>query len=465
VGELKVKDAATQLDPLSEMLALSTYANTKNILIIASELEGPLDEAAFMQAFQDSGNQFPQIKSCLREVRNGLRYRLVRQPLLDMPLRLKRIDLSDAGPVTGPDSFLEPLKADLDRDWDLLNEHLCWTFLIRVSQVRHIVGYVVHHAASDAATATDVAQYVFKRYHEIVTGETPEWAKTPISISTARKRPARLKKRTFRDFFRDARLAFEPFVRSAVLPAGSGRTADLEQHQIKRMCSVDDSERILGLALKSRASLVDVLVSATNIAVDRWNQARNIDPGFVTTSMTVNMKGRFKGFEKSNNSGLIFFESQPHERQDPKTFARSIALSRIGQFRRHMDLRFFHNVSKMTNSFRVIPFKKRRKIVNYFMQKHQYSIGVTLLGVVWPELENGRPTGRSGLTETGNLRIKEIHGIGYKLLSNTHLVLTVYVYRQQLNLVLAASASLFERSEAEQFMDLIVENLSDSPVG
>ncbi len=43
-------------------------------------------------------------------------------------------------------------------------------------------------------------------------------------------------------------------------------------------------------------------------------------PGILTTSISVNMKGRFRGFEKANNSALMVFKSGPDERRDPNAF-------------------------------------------------------------------------------------------------------------------------------------------------
>ena len=204
---------------------------------------------------------------------------------------------------------------------------------------------------------------------------------------------------------------------------------------------------------------MDRLVACTNTAIDRWNAAHDEAPGILTTSMSVNMRGRFSAVNRLNNSGLIFFKSRPEERKDPAAFAKSLALARIKQFRRHMDFKFYQDVSRLNAVVRPFPFAVRRKIVNFIMNKHQFSAAITLLGVIWPETRNGKPTANTCLTHSGDFTISEVHGVGYKLLSNTHLLLIVYVFRNQLNFLLHASASLFTRQEADAFMDLVMENL------
>ena len=47
-----MSDATEQLNPLSEMLALSSYGNTKNIIVAVAETSGPFDEQAAKLAVQ-----------------------------------------------------------------------------------------------------------------------------------------------------------------------------------------------------------------------------------------------------------------------------------------------------------------------------------------------------------------------------------------------------------------------------
>ena len=89
-------------------------------------------------------------------------------------------------------------------------------------------------------------------------------------------------------------------------------------------------------------------------------------------------------------------------------------------------------------------------------------MGLTFLGTVWPKMKNGKPTADTGLTEVGGLEITDVHAIGYKLLSSTPLLIIVYLFRNQINLVLAASASLLTRREGEDFLDLVIQLLLDT---
>lgn len=88
-------------------------------------------------------------------------------------------------------------------------------------------------------------------------------------------------------------------------------------------------------------------------------------------------------------------------------------------------------------------------------------MAITLLGVVWPEMKNGKPTLDSYPTFVGETQVSEVYGTGYKPMTSTPLLLIVYSFLKKLNLILAVSGSLFTREEAEDFMDLFMCTLQE----
>ncbi|HTY23587.1 MAG TPA: condensation domain-containing protein [Desulfomonilaceae bacterium] len=450
------------LNPLSEMLALSSFGNTKNVLVTVIEGLGNLDMEAAKLAVRRTSDKFPRFRSCIREVRQRGRHRIVWEHRPDLPLRIITADLEKtASSSSHLDSYLGHMVPHLDRNWDLFQEPSIEFHLVRVAPDRHIIGPVLHHVAADAGTASEVGRDFLANYHEILTGEKPHWAFQPEAISTSRKRQVKIKEPRWWNFLAEAREAVSNMFDKPTLPVGSGSPGDLRQYQIKRALSVEDTERIGKISAGRGVSFVDLLTACSNTTIDQWNAARNVSPGELTTSMSVNMKGRFRGFNTDNNSALLFFRSLPHERENPDAFMRSLSLARIKQFRNNKDFKFYQDVSRMTAAFRLLPFGLRSRIVHSLMQKHQFSVAITMLGVIWPAFKNGKPTVDTCLTQAGNLSVSTVHGIGYKLLSNTHLLFIVYFFRNRLNIVLAASAGLFTREESEAFMDLMLTNLLD----
>lgn len=451
-----------KLDALSEMLALSSRSNTKNILITAVEVHGPVDMEAMGRALQKTAASYPHFNSRLREVRERGRYYLVRKMTRDagIPFLFSELPQVD-NPAPALDRFLDHLRPRLDRNWNLFEEAPAEFHAVSLSHDHHILSPVIHHVASDAGVASEFGRDVLRNYHEILTGKPAQWACEPHAISTSVKKLVDIKKPSFRDIVKHARAALGHTVEKAILPDGSGKADDATQFHIKRLLPVEVMDKLTLSSPHRGKSLVDRLVVCTNLAIDRWNRSRHIPEGLLTASLSVNMKGRFRGFDRSNNSGLIFFKFNPEERENLKKFARTATLARIKQLRNNADFKFFHDVSLMTTVIRPFPFRVRSGLVSFLTGKHQFSSAITLLGVVWPASRNGRPTGDSCLTSAGGFEISEVHGLGYKLLSNTHVLLIVYVFRNVLNFVLAASGALFSRIEAEEFLDLILEELLD----
>ncbi len=463
---MRMEEAPVKLDAISEMMALSSCGNTKNILITALEVKGRLDEEAMTLAARLATRKFPRLVSCVKEVWERGRHHLVwdRRPDSELPVRI-----SEAEPANGSsnslDRFLDHMTPHLDRDWDLFTEPVAEFHMVRLAKDHHIIAPVIHHVACDAGVASEFGKEFLVNYHEILTGQRPEAICQPHAISTARKRLVRVKKPKLRDSLANVRDVLTRPMERPILPAGNGLPHDPRQHHIKKVLSAEETEEINRAASRSGASLVDMLVACANRVVDEWNRARNVPPGVLTTAISVNMKSRYRAFDDVNNSGLLFFKSRPRDRQDISAFARSIALARIKQLRNQMDYRFFQDISRMTSVVRVFPFRVRRRIVNFLANMHQLSLAVTLLGVIWPSSRNGKPTPDSCLTSAGDLAIREIHGLGYKLLSSTHLLLIVYAYRNRLNFVLSSAASLFTREETEAFLDLLMKHLLENAGG
>ena len=457
-----MSDAPDLLNPLSEMLALSSYGNTKNIIVALAETSGPFDEQAAKLAVQTTAEKFPRLRSCIKEISENGKRRLAWEQRPDLPAQVFSTHLENDNP-NGPivERLLNHLAPRLDRSWDLFREPAIEFHLIRVAPNHHIIGPVLHHVAADAGTASEVGRDFLSNYHEILRGQKPDWGLQPEAISTSRKRLVKIKKSNALDFLSEGREAIGNMFDKPTLPVGSGSPGDQRQYQIKRVFSIEETAKILKISAGKGVSLVDLLAACSNMAIDQWNDARGVSRGVLTTSMSVNMKGRFRGFHTDNNSALLFFKSAPHERQNHGAFMRSLSLARIKQFRNNMDFKFYQDVSRMTTAFRLLPFRLKSPIVHFLMQRHQFSVAITMLGVMWPAFRNGKPTMESCLTETGNLSVAAVHGIGYKLLSNTHLLFIVYFFANKLNIVLAASASLFTREEADAFLDLMVANLLD----
>lgn len=458
-------ESPAKLDPNSEMLALSTYGDTKNIVLTAFEVVGPFDVEAGSMAIERASREFPQVRSCIREIKISGRHYLVWDHRPDLPLPLSVTDLP-ASRKPGPllDSLLQHLSPKLDSEWNLFEKVATWIQFVRVAQDHYVVISAFHHVAADAGTASEFGKSFLAHYHEIMWGSKPDWAQEAPTLSSSSKRKVKVRKPNWRERLVSVRQTLHNIFDKPTLPVGTGHPEDSAQYHSKRVLPVELTEQIARSSISGGVSFVDLLTACTNLAVDQWNVERNVKPGILTTSMTVNTRGRFSGDGLPNNSSVIFFKSSPEERSDPQKFSRLLSLTRIKHFRNQMDIKYKHDIERMLGFVRLFPYNLRRGIVNHVVNRHQFSIGVTLLGVLWPKMRNGKPTADTVMTECGDLVITEVHGLGYKLLSSTRLLLIVYAFKNELNLILASHACLFSRQESEDFLDLIVKNLLEKVV-
>ncbi len=455
--------AGEALDPNSEMIALSTRGNTKNLIITAVEVRGALDVEALRSAVNAAVEDYPHLRCSLKEDRRNGRRRLIREPRPDLDVPIFVWDAPpNAEGMSGLDAFLDRIGPRIDRDWDLFNELPVETHVMKVSDDRYVIAPVLHHAAADAVVASEFGRRVVLEYDRIKTVISTEIPVRDHGMSASRKRSVPVKRRTFKDVAKTVREAILPFKEKPSFPVGEGAPDDARQFHIKRMFTEEETAVVGKLALERRISLIDLLSASSNLAVEQWNERKGKGAGVITTSMTVNMRGRYEGVDGANNASVIFFKTDPDLRRDRNELLRQMSLARMRHFRAQTDLKTARNIKRMTDALALLPYGLRSRLVHTVLEKHAFSIGVTLLGVVWPVFENGKPTGQSWPTTMGNVEIAEIHGVGYKLLSGTKLVLIVYIYRNRINFVTATAASLFTRDEGEAFMDLFMDILRDS---
>lgn len=456
-----MQDTIDFLDPNSEMIALASGSNTKNLLITAIQISGPVNEDLIKPAVAKVLKDFPRLGSCLRERKTNGRYRLYwhARPDLEFPVKVSALKNRE---ISTPllDAVLSHLAPTLDRDRDLRKELPGELHLVRVSGDLNVAAIILHHAAFDGASASEFGRRCVLQYKEMIEGvQTDPVHLQAYSLSTARKRRVTVREGTWENMVQSARLALMPVVSKPALPAGSGLPQEQAQYHVKRVLSVAETARIGISSLKKRGAFIDLLTACSSLAIERWNEQRNVKTKTVTTALTMNIRGRYQDSDEANSVSALFFESRPKDRKDRQNLVHSISMARINQLRRQLDLKHYTNVARMIGCTSLLSYNMRRKIVYGIVRKHQFSMAITLLGVVWPVMKDGRPTLDSHPTHAGDARITEIHGVGYKLIGSTPLVLTVYSYLNRLNFVMATSGRIFTRSEADAFMDLFMDTL------
>jgi NRPS condensation-like uncharacterized protein len=452
-----------KLDTMSELMALSSVGNTKNIILMAVEAKGPFDEAAFRSALKEASAAFPAIASNLRETRDNGRFFLFREFNPELELKVTVSDVKTSGGPEGSfDTLVRHLRPRLDRNWDLLHEPPVEIHVLRLEPQHVLLAFMFHHSAADAAMALRVISETLGQYDAIVMGRKSEWAAMPYVFSTGKKKALRASKGSLKHFVSQLIRTLKDGRLRPVHPDGAGRPSDLTEWHLRKVFSTEDTQAIHENATKEGIRVVDRLVACSNLALDAWNASRNVASGIVTSVVTVNMRERFGGEEERNYSSSIFFRSVPQDRKDALEFSRAVAAHRTKQLTRQMDLMVRKSFSMGASFFTLFPFGIRSSAADFFMRQQRFSVAVGFLGIVWPDLKDGRFSEESRLRRAGEFDIADVHGTGYKLAGNAHVNLYSYIYNSRLHLVLAVSASLLSREEAEDFLELLTRTITGS---
>jgi len=447
-------------------MVLSSFRNAKNIIMMAAEAKGPFDEEVFRIAVKEVSHAFPMLTGTLRELREGARLFLFREdhPDLEIP-----VTVSDVSRPTGPEgsfnAILDHLRPGLDKQWDLWHEPPLEVHVLRFQPEYFLLVFIFHHMAADAGMALKIVSEMLGRYDGLINGRSSEWQSMTYVFSTSKKKASKHGKTSLKHLARQVLRDLKYRKEKPAVPHGTGKAHDLTEQHVLRVFPTEDFQEIKTNVAEAGINLVDHIVVCANRALDEWNRNKNIFPGTNTSVVTVNMRQRFGGEDEKNYSSTIFFRSTPEERNNLAEFAHSVAESRKKQLSRNIDLIVRGSLSMGAALFTLFPFVIRQRVASHFMRSQKFSIAVGFLGVVWPELMEGRLGEDSFLKHAGGFEIIDVHGTGYKLAGNAQINLYAFIYRKRLHLVLTVPGSLLTRDEAESFADLLARVVRETRYG
>ncbi len=451
---------------MSQLMVMSSFRNSKNIIMMAAEAKGPFDEEVFRLAVKEVSHAFPTLTGTLREVREGARLSLFREdhPDLEIPVMV-----SDVSRPTGPEgsfnAIMDHLRPVLDKQWDLWHEPPLEVHVMHFQPEYFLLVFIFHHVAADAGMALKIVSEMLGRYDAMINGRSSGWQSMTYVFSTSKKNASKPEKTGWKHLGRQLLRDLKYRKQKPAVPHGTGRTDELTEQHVLRVFPAEDFQEIKTNVAEAGINLVDHIVVCANRALDEWNKNRNIFPGINTSVVTVNMRQRFGGEDEKNYSSTIFFRSKPEERNNLVEFAHSVAERRKKQLSRNIDLIVRGSIAMGAAFFTLFPFVIRQRVASYFMRSQKFSIAVGFLGVVWPELIEGRPGEGSFLTHAGGFEIIDVHGTGYKLAGNAQINLYAFIYRKRLHLVLTVPGSVLTLEETESFADLLARVVRETSYG
>lgn len=447
------------LDTLSEWFVLSACWNVKNVIVLAVEYVGHIDDKARIPAVKKAVQDFPILGCCVKEIRKGPKRFLIwlPRPDLEFPIIVKDLGQTEQKGDSF-DTFVRYIKPWLDRDWNLFEELPGQYHVLKLSESRQISAFVVHHSAAVGFSAGQFMAHVAAYYQEIITGVRPEkFTKTPI-VSNVRK--ARVKRAgNWRQIAaKQFKMFFSEFGSKATIPLGSGERSDLDQHCVRRILSLEDSA-LLKANRDDGVRLIDRLVAAANLAIARWNRIKEAPTGAIAASVAINLEGKYNVQEKDVNLGFITIKTDPNHRVNNLECLRHVSISRAKSMEKQTDLRALEAMKKALSIIRLLPLNLRRRASAKITRIYGHSMIISLLGVALPEVTAVGSSENDLTFRSGGAELVDVFGFAYKLANPAPLVFFIYELKGELSVIMTALASVFARPEADEFIDLYTDLL------
>lgn len=320
-------------------------------------------------------------------------------------------------------SRLERLPGDLD-GWvyaqmaplietlpDLTVEFPVRPFLFVLPESRYILAMTIHHVVSDGGGYYEFMRELFRHYHRLVTGAEPAWADVAGLHAQAGKvepvKPAGILNFAgtyIRQAIQYPGSKVAQFVTSPSAP--SGRI--LVRHII------DDPALQKALRDRARAAggtLTDLMVAGSKLAIDEWNQSRNAPHDIMIHGIAVNQRLRRDPAEtkdQGNPMSGIGIPSNSGHRRDPEALLGYIIEQRKLRLALGHDLTLAQISRAIMRASHLLPPRLRRWALRPIIDM-KLSHFITNLGLIWPQVENGKFTGDSAIRRVGELDLLNMY--------------------------------------------------------
>ena len=399
------------------------------------QFTGPIDYAAFSEAYDDAIDSIPVFSCRLEEKRNGLCYDSNWVAFRDVKNRLIIEDCRHL--VTKP---YDPMafstlfhSVRTRRRIDLEHEFPMTCYLLRVLDNTHIFSVVYHHSAMDPTKGYKLFTNMLAGYHERVTGKKPDWNQA-VGMAGLAKAGKFIEPESKFTFIKDQ--LSDVLFRNTGGRVGLIANAKTEDYHVVKgrhsLRAVFDDFRIVESLLKraegNKATMNDLMFACVRKALAEWNTERDYSADRFRFMLITSMTGRMKQQSGvgARVSGLNFISEEP-PKADIDSMMRNFAHIRTDQLRRGVDIHFNETMRTMVRGLRWLPLKKRCGLIGKLLGRINCTFYISNLGTVWPRFENGRPTADSIVTGAGDFVLDDItssasiaRNVGLGLHTRTH---------------------------------------------
>ena len=423
-------------------------------------LEGDVDVDAMARAVHLS-TDVPLLNSLLKCEKRENRHLIYWEPRNDPPPEMSVEDLRDRDNGLDVREILARRFADdINRMIVLSQEPPVRTYLMRFDERLWALVFFTHHVMMAAGRLVGVLGDVLSAYHAEVAGGPPDWSGQPRLLP--RKRIPGAGGRTKRGSY--IRGKSSETLRNRLAPparlepdrkpdSGSKRTVArliLSESQFSKPYSTVKSHG---------ATMTDLLVANSMLAIASWNRRFGHHARRIRVGVPVNLGPYFPEYEEAaNHTAAVSIETFPEDRrQEPWVLLEAAKAQREQELLSGIFTKHPESVSKIVGMARRWPYERRAGILRRLMSQ-RWSLVLYNLGIIYPEVADGRPTGDSYIKRAGDLEVADFD-VNFSVLSHIGNGIVAYIFRRRLHLLFSALRGQFSAEEARVFLEMFVESL------
>lgn len=444
-----MQEQLVPLDVISTAMARTRWMSN----FLGFVLEGPCDTAALCSAVQEVLVERPVMRSRLVETGGPLLSRMRWRPLEVPPVEVVDLTwLDDVGP--DHDHVVDAIY-DRSGELDLRVDPPIEIRVVHLRGGRTMLAMMGHHAVADGQAIIGFTGEVLARYHRRITGSEPPWSEA-VSIHS-RSVHDRADVRTAEPasrlgLARSLRRTFDTYPAGRMLRVTG--TPSPEPARISTAfdtCDVETTARLRRRARSLDATMTDLLVAGALRAVVAWNDGGRDSGDVVRVALAVSLAAAIGG-SGSNELSSVLVGASLDEIAEPDELVRSLAAQRTAAIGANLHLATYRLATSMERVRSVTPLRHLTRALERSVRTSR--LGASLLfsnvGILWPEVVDGRPTGRSVLREAGGMRLCDVVfvsnvGVGGGLL------LTAMTFDGTVRVTVAGNAARISSDELRRF--------------
>jgi len=463
---MKDKQLEFPMDPFSEYALAGENEHYAKTDFTQLGFEGKIDPMAFSEAFSESIADIPIFNSHLYEKRKGLFY----QPYWKYNHEItNRLNIVDCRPMVK--TPFEPMEFSTDyyrmrtrRRFDLSREFPVDCSLLRVSDDAYIFSILYHHSAMDPNRGFKLLTKMLSGYHGKIKGKPPKWADS-VGMAALKRGQALIKPMPALEFAKEQMMDIWITNRSSLVSnVATEGIRDYKQvkgrHSIRAV--IDDPKILKGIfarVKRNNATLNDLVFAVARKTLTTWNEEHGESADRFRFMLITSLKGRAQ-LVKTAGAGLstLNFVAVNNGHQDLDTLIQHFSQDRQNQLNKGVDIRFYNLTCNIIKALRVLPMATRVKIAGNIGQTVPCTFYISNLGVVWPEIKDGKPTANSAVLGAGDFCINDFHSSA-SIARTLGLGLTIRTHNRRLYLNFVADRFRFRYHEMKTLVDRMVENL------